>query len=113
MNCWKKKLEVEISRNNFEQYTRRNNIEIQAIPSKIPDEKLELKVIEFFGAMNIAITKNDVEDCDRLGKSSESTIFWFVNRKHCYAILNKKFETSKIDRSKLGCESNVKMWVKT
>ena len=111
MNCWKKKLEVEISRNNFEQYTRRNNIEIQAIPSKIPDEKLEHKVIEFFGAMNIATTKNDVEDCDRLGKSSESTIFWFVNRKHCYAILNKKFETSKIDRSKLGFESNVKLYM--
>ena len=31
-------------------------IEIQSIPSKIPDEKLENKVIEIFGAMNIAIT---------------------------------------------------------
>ena len=61
--------------------------------------------------MNIAITKNDVEDCHRLGKSSESTIVRFVNRKHCNAILSKKFETSKIDKSKLGFESNVKLYV--
>ena len=96
---------------NLEQYTRRNNIEIQGITSKIPDEKLKDKVIEIFGAMNIAITKNDIEDCHSLGKSSKSTIVQFVNRKHCYAILNKKFETSKIDRSKLGFESNVKLYV--
>ena len=66
----KKKLtEVEMSRNKLEQYTRRNNIEIQGIPSQIPDKKLEEKVIEVFDAMNIAITKNDVEDCHRFGKS--------------------------------------------
>ena len=105
MNCWKKKLtEVEICRNNLEQYTRRNNIEIQGIRSQIADEKLEEKFIEVFVAMNIAITKNDVEDCHRLGKSSKSTIFRFVNRKHCYAFLSKKFETSKIDKLKLGFE---------
>ena len=112
MNCWKKKLtEVEICRNNLEQYTRRNNIEIQGIRSQIADEKLEEKFIEVFVAMNIAITKNDVEDCHRLGKSSKSAIFRFVNRKHCYAFLSKKFETSKIDKLKLGFEPNVKLYV--
>ena len=89
----KKLTEVEISHNKLEQYTRRNNIEIQGIPPQIPDEKLEEKVIEVFGAMNIAITKNHVEDCHRLSKSSKSTIVQFVNRKHCNAILSKKFET--------------------
>ena len=101
--------EVEISRNNLEQHTRRNNIEIQGFPSQIPDAKLEEKVIEVSGAMNIAITKNDVEDCHRLGKSSKSTIGRFENRKHCYAILSKKFKTSKVDKSKLGFDSNVKL----
>ena len=79
----KKLLEVEISHDNLKQYTRRNNIEIKNIPSKVPDENLEDKVIEIFGAMYIAITKNDVEDCHRLGKSSKSTIVQSVNRKHC------------------------------
>ena len=59
--------------------------------------------------MNIAITKNDVEDCHIDGKNSKITIVRFVNRKHCYAILSKKFETSKIDKSKL--ESNVKLYL--
>ena len=107
----KKLTEVESSCSKLEQYTRRNNIEIQGILPQIPDEKLEEKVIEVFGAMNIAITNNYVEDCHRLGISSKSTIVQFVNRKHCYAILSKKFETSKIDKSKLGFESNGKLYV--
>ena len=63
----KKPAEVDSSRNNLEQYTRRNNIEIQRIISQIPDEKSEEKVTEVFGVINIAITKNHVEDCHRLG----------------------------------------------
>ena len=35
-----------------------------------------------------------------------------MNRKHCNAILSKKFETSQIDKSKLGFESNVKLYVR-
>ena len=89
----KKLTEVEISLNKLEQYTRRNNIEIQGIPLWIPDEKLVEKVIDVFGAINIAITKNNVEDCHRLGKSLKNTIVRFANRKHCNAILSKKFET--------------------
>ena len=53
----KKLTEVEISHNKLEQYTRRNNVEIQGIPPQIPDEKLEEKVIEVFGAMNIALLR--------------------------------------------------------
>ena len=89
----KKLTEFEISHNKLEQYTRRNNIEIQGIPPQAPDEKLEEKVIEVFDGMNIAITKNHVEDCHRLSKSSKSTIVRFVNRRHCNAILSKKFKT--------------------
>ena len=59
----KKLTEAEIFHNKLEQYTMRNNIEIQGIPPQTPDEKLEEKVTEAFGAMTIAITKNDVEDC--------------------------------------------------
>ena len=72
---------VETSHNNLEQYMMINNNEIWGIPSQIPVEKLEEKINEVFGAMNIAIIKSDVEGCHRLGKSSKSTIVWFVNRK--------------------------------
>ena len=58
----KKLTDVEIFRNNLEQYTWRNNTEIQGIHSQIPDENLEEKIIEGFGAMNISMTKSDVDD---------------------------------------------------
>ena len=57
--------------------------------------------------MNISMTKSDVDDWHRFGKCAKSTIVWFVNRKHYHAILSKKFETSHIDKSKLGFEANV------
>ena len=53
--------------------------------------------------MKIVMTKSDVEHRHRHGKNSKSTVNWFVSRKHCYAILNKKFGTSKP-----AVESNVK-----
>ena len=34
-----------------------------------------------------------------------------MKRKHCHGNLSKKFETSKIDKSKLGFEQNVKLYV--
>ena len=67
--------------------------------------------MKFLVQLILQLQKNDVEDCHRLGKSSKNTIVCFVNRKHCNAILSKKFETSKIDKSKLGFESNVKLYV--
>ena len=98
----KKLTEIEISCNNLEQYTRRNNIEIQGILPQIPDEKLEEKVIGVFGAMNIIITKNNVEDCHRLSKSSKSKIVPFMNRKHCYAILRKNLKLQKLINQSLA-----------
>ena len=61
--------------------------------------------------MNIAITKSDAEHCHELGKSSRSNIVRFANWKNCYAILSWKFETSKVDNSKLGFEPNVNLYV--
>ena len=49
----------------------------------MPDEKLEQKVIEVSSAMNIAITKNDVQDCHKLGKISKSSIVQFVKALQC------------------------------
>ena len=61
--------------------------------------------------MNIEITKSDVGGCHKLSRSSETTIVRFVNRKYCYAILSKNFPSSKIEKSKLGFEPNVKLYV--
>ena len=86
------KLESDL--NKKDQYNRRNNIEIQGIPSDINDNYLEDKVIEMFCEVDIVATKSDIEDCHRLGKNSD-TILRFVNRKFCNDILEKKCELHK------------------
>ena len=48
--------------NKLDQYNRRNNFEIQGIPSTVGDEVLEDKVIEIFECLNIPLAKSDIED---------------------------------------------------
>ena len=74
--------ELESDLNKKDQYNRRNNIEIQGIPSDINDNFLEDKVIEMLGEVDIVATKSDIDDCHRLGKNSNTTVR-FVNRKFC------------------------------
>ena len=89
----KKQVESEKSFNRLDQYNRRNNLEIQGIPSTVGDEVLDDKVIEIFECLNIPLAKSDIEDCHRLGKSNpKNTIVRFVNRKNCYAALSKKLD---------------------
>ena len=49
----------------MDQYNKRNNVEIQGIPSTVGDEVLEDKVIEIFEFLNIPLAKSDIEDCYR------------------------------------------------
>ena len=102
-------LESDLNKNN--QYNRRNNIEIQGIPSEIGDDSLEDNVIEMLAKVQIVATKSDIEDCHRLGKNG-STIVRFVNRKFCNDILEKTFDLHKnIDKSKLGFANDTKIYV--
>ena len=99
----KKLAESEKSFNRLDQYNRRNNLEIQGIPSTADDEVLENKVIQIFECLNIPLAKSDIEDCHRLGKSNpKNTIVRFVNRKSSYAALSKKLDLRLIDKVNLG-----------
>ena len=76
--------DIEIAENKLEQYTRRNNIEIQGIPSTVHDNLLEDKVIDIFSQLNITISKSDIEDCHRLGKANpKNTIVRFCQVCYC------------------------------
>ena len=54
--------------NRLGQYNRRNNLEIQGIPSTIGDEVLHDKVIETFECLNVPLAESDIQDFQRLGK---------------------------------------------
>ena len=93
--------ELQTASNKQDQYSRRNNLEIHGIPAEVKDDQLEEKVIDIFSQLNISLSKSDIEDCHRLGKSN--TTVRFVNRKFCKDALEKMFDANKhIDNSKLG-----------
>ena len=76
------------------QYTRRENIEIDGIPSDIPQNQLEKTVIEILGTIGVVVTFN-IAACHRLKKlkhqSTQSVIVRFINRKHALeALKNRK-----------------------
>ena len=68
--------------NELDKYNRRNNTGIQEIPSSIPDDALEIKVVDIFKSLNITVQNKDIEGCHRLDKTNpQNTKVRFVNRK--------------------------------
>ena len=57
----------------FEQYGRRNNIEITGIPDAVQENELETKVTEIFDAIDVEVKSSDFEDFHRVGKSKNSS----------------------------------------
>ena len=98
--------------NKLDQYNRRNNIEIQGIPSSVSDDALENKVIDIFKCLNITVQNKDIEGCHRLGKANpQNTIVRFVNRKFCYEASEKKTDLKNVNNNDLGFESNTKLFI--
>ena len=103
LNLEHKLSQSEAHINSLDQYNRRNNLEIQGIPSNVSDDALEDKVIDIFHSLNINMSKNDIEDCHRLGKADlKNTIVQFVNCKFCYEALDNKLNLRKVDSTELG-----------
>ena len=101
--------DLEKASNKQDQYTRRNNLEILGIPVDVKDEQLEQKVIDIFSHLNINISKPDIEECHRLGKSN--TFVRFVSRKVWKDALKEKFEVNRhINYSKCGFKMQNKLF---
>ena len=64
----KRIVSLESNHNMFEQYGRRNNIEITDIPDTVQDNELENKVTEILDAIGVeAKSSADFEDCHKVG----------------------------------------------
>ena len=82
---------VELERNQylFEQYGRRESVEISGIPTNIPNgENLEIAVINVYNEAKIqvhgkSLEQMDITACHRIGKKGV-TICRFVNRKYAF-----------------------------
>ena len=106
LNLEHKLSQSEAHVNDLDQYNRRNNLEIQGIPSNVSDDALEDKVVDISRSLNINLSKHDIEDCHRLGKADpKNTTVQFVNRKFCYEALDNKLNLRKVDMTKLGFQA--------
>ena len=90
-------LEIDWKNNHLDQYSRRNNLEIQSIPANITDDKLQGKVTDIFSCLGIEVKGSNI-DCHRLGYANlKNKIVRFVNRKFFYQALDKKMDLHKLD----------------
>ena len=53
-------MSYEINGNHFEQYERRNNLEISGIPYDVSDENLEEKVIQVLSEIQFNVSSSDM-----------------------------------------------------
>ena len=96
-------LEIDHKSNHLDQYSRRNNFEIQGIPVNVTDDELEGKVIDILSCLGIEVKGSDIEDCHRRGYANpKNTVIRFVKCKFSYQALDKKMELHKLDRKRLG-----------
>ena len=79
---------MEKASNKQGQNTRRSNLEVHGITADVKDNQLEQNVIDIFSHLNVNISKPDIEDCHRLGRSN--TIVRFANQKDCKDELERK-----------------------
>ena len=74
---------LKIKQNKFDQYSRRNNIEVSGIPDSVEDSCLVENIIFVFASIGIDVKSNDIKASNRTGKnlnSSKKTIIHFTNR---------------------------------
>ena len=87
--------DLENDLSHFQQYNRRENIEIMGIPNTVTDSELEAKVVSILNSLGCNISSYEIVACHRLKKKntnqSFNTIVRFTNRKIAYyALRNRK-----------------------
>ena len=92
------------------QYSRRECLEIAGIPTSIPQQSLEEKVCQIFGAIGISVNKNDIDNCHRL-RDKERTIVKFLRRKDWKQVLRCKRDLRSINMSNLDLPEGTKLFI--
>ena len=106
-NVMTRLVEIERSHYLYEQYGRRESIEITGIPVSIELTELENAVVNIYNEAKVEIhgwqlKREDISACHRIGKNGV-TIVRFVNRKAAYAGLynGKNLKNSKLYDSRI------------
>ena len=88
---------LELSVDHFDQYGRRQNIEIAGIPNTIPQEDLEKKIIEILRDIGVNVNSYDIVTCHRLKGygTRRNTSVRFLNQKTAIQCLRNKSKLRK------------------
>ena len=105
----KKVTELEQQMWSSYQYGRRESLEIQDIPSLIPDTALEDKVRDIFGSIGVNIDKTNIEGCHRLKRGI--TIIKLSKRKDREEVYKSKNKLKDFDVESLGFEAGTSIYI--
>ena len=96
-----KVVQLEIKNNSLEQYGRRNNLEIEVIPTSISDDELEKTTVGILNSMNVNLDSSDVEACHRIGRSKDGkpkkTIIHIINWNSARRLYSTEKKLSLVD----------------
>ena len=92
------------------QYSRRECLEIVAIPKEVEQKNLKSKVMSVLEKVGCKIDPDNIEDCHRLSKKSDNTIIKFSRRKDCQHVFRVKRDTRKLNLDYLGFRGENKIY---
>ena len=84
-------------------------MEIEGIPTSVPDNKLEEILCKIVGKVGVEINDRDIESCHRVC-SQGRTIIKFSHRKDCQQLMKVKKELSKLNSTDIGL-GNAKIFI--
>ena len=83
--------DAEIQRNNLDQYSHRNNIEIRYIPEEVNKRNIEHYVLKLMESIGVKLQSYDLVAVHRIGKFQQgiprNVIIRFINRKYAFTCL--------------------------
>ena len=98
----------------FQQYSRRNNVEILGLPDIFTADHLAETVFGLCSDVGVMVEVRDIEPCHRQKKSNNQlakrTILRFVNRRFAKDLLSKQNIRSTLDFNKLGFARNTQIY---
>ena len=94
------------------QYSRRECLELAAVPRSVSDGNLQETVLKIFGKVGCPMEGNNIEACYRISKKKyERIIVKFSRRKDCQNVLNAKKELRKLDMKEIDFPENNPIFV--
>ena len=85
-------------------------MEIEGIPTSVPNNKLEEILCKIVGKVGVEINDRDIESCHRVC-SQGLTIIKFSHRKDCQQLMKVKKELSKLNSTDIDL-GNAKIFIK-